>query len=174
MTSHSHDATANRRPVLDSTEIHEVLSMTLIANSDTLDNDWVSTSYSCSSCGLVTTSAFRPIATHTHKYRNLRARLRASVMIDVSRAGLNLKAVLIRDRVKLVEGEDEARRINCLIHLKYVTSEVLRDASVACYLLEDDNITVKEHMDHVISWNLDNSKAGKALRVGGWFRPFDG
>ena len=65
MISHSHDATANRRPVLDSAEIHEVLSMTLIANLDTLDDDWVSISYPCGSCGLVTTSAFRPIATHT-------------------------------------------------------------------------------------------------------------
>jgi hypothetical protein len=95
-------------------------------------------------------------------------------MIDVSRAGLNLKGVLIRGRVELVEGEDEARRINRLIHLKYVTPEALSNASVASYLSEDDDVTVKVHMDHVISWKLDDSNAGKALRVGGWFRPLDG
>jgi hypothetical protein len=43
-------------------------------------------------------------------------------MIDVSRAGLDLKGVLIRGRVEFVYGE-EARRINLSIHLKYVTSE---------------------------------------------------
>jgi len=44
-----------------------------------------------------------PTSHHTHKYRNLRARPRASVMIDRSQAGLNLKGVLIRGHVELVE-----------------------------------------------------------------------
>ena len=44
---------------------------------------------------------------------------KASVMIDISRAGLNLKGVLIKGQVELVVGED-ARKINRLIHLKYV------------------------------------------------------
>jgi hypothetical protein len=47
-------------------------------------------------------------------------------MIDVSRAGLDLKGVLIRGRVELVEGE-EAHKINHMIHLKYVTPEGLGD-----------------------------------------------
>ena len=94
-------------------------------------------------------------------------------MIDVSRAGLNLKGVLIRGRVDLVEG-DEARRINHSIHLKYVTPEALSDASVASSLSEGDDVTVKVHMDHVVSWNLADSKAGQTLGIGGWFRPLDG
>jgi hypothetical protein len=28
-------------------------------------------------------------------------------------------------------------------------------------------------MDHLISWNLSDSKAGKALSMGGWFYPLD-
>ena len=82
-------------------------------------------------------------------------------MIDVSRVGLDLKGVLIRGRVELVYGED-ARQINRLIHLKYVTPEVLSEANVAVYFSKGDDVTVKIHLDHLISWNLASSKAGKA------------
>lgn len=172
MTSRFPDAAANRPPILGSAEIHNLLSMTLIANLATLDDDggihllpmWLLR---------VGNDICIPTSRYTHKYRNLLARPRASVMIDVSRAGLNLKGVLIRGQVELIEGE-EARRINRLIHLKYVTPEALSDSSVASYFSEGDDVTVKVHMDHLISWNLNDSKAGKALRVGGWFRPLDG
>lgn len=113
-----------------------------------------------------------PTSHHTHKYRNLRARPRASVMIDVSKAGLNLKGVLIRGRVKLVNGK-EAQEINRSIHLKYVTPDALNDPNVVSYLAGGDDITVKVSMDHLISWNLANLKAGHALGAGGWFLPLD-
>jgi hypothetical protein len=29
-------------------------------------------------------------------------------------------------------------------------------------------------MEHIVNWNLADSKAGKALRVNGWSRPLDG
>src|SRR5580765_619849 len=96
----------------------------------------------------------------------------ASVMIDISRAGLDLRGVLIKGRVVLVEG-DEAQRINRAIHLKYVTLEGLSDSNVASYLSKGDDITVKNHMDHLNNWNLVDSEAGMALRTGGWSRPLD-
>ncbi|HEY9386699.1 MAG TPA: pyridoxamine 5'-phosphate oxidase family protein [Nitrososphaeraceae archaeon] len=171
MTSSSPETAADRPPVLSSAEIDELLSMTLIANLATLDDD--------GSIHLLPMWFLRigndiciPTSHHTHKYRNLRARPRASVMIDVSRAGLNLKGVLIRGRVELIEGE-EARQINRSIHLKYVTPEALSDASVTSYLSKGDDVTVKLHMDRLISWNLASSKAGEALHAGGWFRPLD-
>ena len=89
-------------------------------------------------------------------------------MIDISRAELNLKGVLIRGQVTLIEG-DEARQIDPSIHMKYVTPEGLSDASVASYLSKGDDVTVKIHMDHLISWNLADSKAGKALSISGGF-----
>jgi hypothetical protein len=92
-------------------------------------------------------------------------------MIDISRAGLNLKGVLIRGRVGFIEGE-EAYNINRAIHLKYVTQEGLSDTDVASYLSKGDDITVMVHMD-LINWNLADSKAGKALSAGGWSRPLD-
>jgi nitroimidazol reductase NimA-like FMN-containing flavoprotein (pyridoxamine 5'-phosphate oxidase superfamily) len=173
MTSRSPpDAIANRPLILSPAEIDELLSMTLIANLATLDDD--------GSIHLLPIWFLRvgddiciPTSRQTHKYRNLQARPRASVTIDLSREGLNLKGVLIRGRVELVEGED-ARRINRSIHLKYVTLEALSDDSVASYLSKGDDITVKVHMDQLVSWNLADSKAGRALRAGGWSRPLDG
>lgn len=90
------------------------------------------------------------------------------MMIDVSKAGLNLKGVLIRGQVELVEGE-EGQRINRCIHLKCLTPDALSDPSVASYLSKGDDVTVKVHMDHLNSWNLSDSKAGRALSAGGWF-----
>jgi len=95
------------------------------------------------------------------------------VTLDISRAGLNLKGVLIKGQVELVIGE-EARKINRLIHLKYVMPDALNDLIVASYLSKGDDVTVKVHMDHLISWNLADSEAGLALRIGGWFHPLDG
>jgi nitroimidazol reductase NimA-like FMN-containing flavoprotein (pyridoxamine 5'-phosphate oxidase superfamily) len=173
MTSRSSsDAAANKPPVLSSAEIDELLSMTLIANLATLDDDDGSIHLLPMWFLRIGNDICIPTSHHTHKYRNLLARPHASVMIDVSRAGLNLKGVLIRGRVELVEG-DEARQINRSIHLKYVTPDALSDSSVASYLSEGDDVTVKVHMDHVISWNLADSKAGQALGIGGWFRPLD-
>jgi hypothetical protein len=71
-------------------------------------------------------------------------------MIDLSQAGLNLRGVLIRGRADLLYGE-EARQINLLIHLKYVTVRGLNDAEVASYLSKGDDVTIKIHMDHLSS-----------------------
>ena len=171
MAGRSTDAAADKPSVLSSAEIDKILSMTLIANLATLDHD--------DSIHVLPMWFLRvgndiciPTSSHSHKYRNLRARPRASVMIDVSRAGLDLKGVLIKGRAELVYGE-EARQINRLIHLKYVKPEGLSDTNVATYLSKGDDVTVKIHMDHLISWNLAGSKAGKALSVSGGFHPLD-
>src|SRR5918996_1726619 len=164
MTSHS-PATATTKPgALSSAENDKLLSMTLIANLGTTDDD--------GSIHLLPMWFMRigneiciPSSHHTYKYRNLRARPRGSVMIDVSKAGLNIKGVLIRGKVKLVDGE-EAQRINRSIHLKYVTLEALNDPNVASYLSKGDDITIKISMDHLISWNLADSKAGQAVYAG--------
>lgn len=85
---------------------------------------------------------------------------------------LELKGVLIRGHVELVEGE-EARRINHEIHLKYVMEEGLRDPRVKAYLSKGDDVTVKIRMDHLINWNLSASKAGTALRLNGQSKQLD-
>lgn len=171
MTSGSNTGAEVRPPSLTAAEIDKLLSMTLIANLATLGEN--------EDIHIVPMWFLRlgnaiciPTSRHTLKYKNLVTRPRASVMIDISRAGLNLKGVLIRGQVELVEGE-EARKINHMIHLKYVTPEGLGDSSVSAYLSQGDDITIKIHMDHLINWNLADSSAGKALCVSGRSRPLD-
>ena len=167
-SSSDHDI---RLPSLTPLEIDKILSMTLIANLATLGED--------DSIHIVPMWFIRlgndiciPTSRHTRKYKNLKARPYASVMIDISREGLDLKGVLIRDPVELVEGE-EARKINHQIHLRYVTEQGLNDPNVASYLSKGDDITVRIHMEHIVNWNLADSKAGRALRVKGQSRQLD-
>jgi len=158
-------------PSLSSAEIDKILSMTLFANLATLGED--------NTIHIVPMWFIRlgndiciPTSRHTRKYRNLKARPYASVVIDISREGLDLKGVLIRGPVEFVEGE-EARKINHQIHLKYVTEEGLNERSVASYLSKGDDVTVRINMEHIVNWNLADSNAGRALRVKGRSRQLD-
>ena len=72
------------------------------------------------------------------------------MQIDSSMARLNLKAALIRGQVELVEGKVAAQG-QSLYHLKYVTQDVLNDPCTASYLSRGDDVTVKVHMDRLIS-----------------------
>jgi nitroimidazol reductase NimA-like FMN-containing flavoprotein (pyridoxamine 5'-phosphate oxidase superfamily) len=167
-SSSDHDVSS---PSLTPLEIDKILSMTLIANLATLDEG--------NTIHIVPMWFIRlgndiciPTSRHTRKYKNLKARPYASVMIDISREGLDLKGVLIKGPVELVEGE-EARKINHQIHLKYVTEQGLNDPNVASYLSKGDDITVRMHMEHIVNWNLADSNAGRALRVVGQSRQLD-
>lgn len=171
MASNSSSGHDVRTPSLTPSEIDKILSMTLIANLATLGED--------DTIHIVPMWFIRlgndiciPTSRHTRKYKNLKARPYASVMIDISREGLDLKGALIRGPVELVEGE-EARKINHQIHLKYVTEEGLNDPSVASYLSKGDDVTVRIHMEHIVNWNLADSKAGRALRIKGRSRQLD-
>ncbi|MDW0298359.1 MAG: pyridoxamine 5'-phosphate oxidase family protein [Nitrososphaeraceae archaeon] len=171
MASNSSSGHDVRTPSLTPSEIDKILSMTLIANLATLGED--------DTIHIVPMWFIRlgndiciPTSRHTRKYKNLKARPYASVMIDISREGLDLKGALIRGPVELVEGE-EARKINHQIHLKYVTEEGLNDPSVASYLSKGDDVTVRIHMEHIVNWNLADSKAGRALRVKARSRQLD-
>jgi nitroimidazol reductase NimA-like FMN-containing flavoprotein (pyridoxamine 5'-phosphate oxidase superfamily) len=171
MASNSISENNVKPPSLTAEEIDKILSMTLIANLATLGEDdtihivpmWFIR---------IGNDIYIPTSRNTHKFKNLVERPRASVMIDISHAGLDLKGVLIKGTVELVEG-DEAREINHQIHLKYVTEEGLKDPSVASYLSKGDDVTVKIQMDQVVNWNLADSKAGRALHDNGWSRPLD-
>ena len=171
MASNSRSGHDDRPTSLTPSEIDKILSMTLIANLATLGED--------DTIHIVPMWFVRlgndiwiPTSRHTRKYKNLKARPYASVMIDISRKGLDLKGAMIRGPVELVEGE-EARKINHQIHLKYVTEEGLKDPRVASYLSKGDDVTVRIHMEHIVNWNLADSKAGRALRVKGRSRQLE-
>ncbi len=156
---------------LNPSQINEILSKTLIAKLGTVDPTG---SIHIVPMWFIHEDEFIliPTSQKTHKFRNLQARPYASVMIDISLEGLDLKGVMIRGKVELVRGED-ARLINHEIHLKYINPEAFKDSAVADYLTTGDDVTLKIHIDNLISWNLADSLAGLAITKGKWSRPLD-
>lgn len=162
---------ASQRPEI-SAEVEELLSMRLIANLGTLDPSgtihlvpmWFER---------VGSHIHIPTSHRTRKYRNLQRHPYASVMIDLSRAGLDLRGVLIRGAVTLVDG-DEARALNRSIHRRYVTDAGLQQPEVAASLTAGDDRTIRVSIDDVVSFDLASSPAGRALRESGNVHPLDG
>lgn len=172
MTSRFPDAAAIAPPHLTDEEVEDLLAKTLIAKLATLDP---------SGTIHVVPMWYERVGSHIHiptsrltrKYKNLRRISIASVMVDISRAGLDLRGVLIRGTVELIEG-DEAKRLNRSIHLRYVTPEGLDQPEVAAYLAAGDDITIKVSMDEVVTWNNAGSPAGRSLIASGNVRTLDG
>jgi nitroimidazol reductase NimA-like FMN-containing flavoprotein (pyridoxamine 5'-phosphate oxidase superfamily) len=173
MTSHSPErrAAAVAPPRLTEEEIDQLLSMTLIANLATIDR-----------AGTIHVvpiwyrheppHILMPTSRLTQKYRNLQRNPRASVMVDLSRAGLDLRGVLVRGSVRIVEGA-EAKRLNRSIHLRYVTAEGLRQPEVSRYLSEGDDVTLMLSMDKLVSWNNSASPSGQVLLQSRNHQPLD-
>lgn len=162
MTSVSRDVSAAdvKPPRLTEQEVDELLEKRLIANLASVDEQ--------GDVHLVPMWFRRdgdhiliPTSHHTRKIRNLRHRPRASVMVDQSRSGLDLKGVLIRGDVELVEGP-RALDLNRSIHLRYVSERGLSRPGVSRYLGGDD-VTVRLAMDEVITWNMAAGAAGREL-----------
>jgi|tagenome__1003787_1003787.scaffolds.fasta_scaffold20986274_5 nitroimidazol reductase NimA-like FMN-containing flavoprotein (pyridoxamine 5'-phosphate oxidase superfamily) len=107
-----------------------------------------------------------PTSHHTRKAKNLRARPSATVMIDRSVGGLDLRGVVIRGAVELVEG-DAARSLNRSIHERYVSADALALEPVAAYLNHGDDLTIAVAMERVATWNLADGEAGRAIRAAG-------
>jgi nitroimidazol reductase NimA-like FMN-containing flavoprotein (pyridoxamine 5'-phosphate oxidase superfamily) len=156
---------------LSEQEVQELLSLRLIANLATFDRR--------GSIHIVPIwfkheddHIHMPTSHTTQKYRNLARNPRASVMIDLSRSGLDLRGVLIQGTVQIVEGE-EARGLNRAIHLRYVTAQGLRQPEVRTYLSDGDDVTLVLSMGKVVSWNNSVSASGKALLGTGNHEPLD-
>src|SRR5438270_3957738 len=101
MTNHSPDREEVLPLQLSADEIDELLAARLIANLASINPN--------GTVHLVAMwfrrdgdSLIFPTSSHTRKARNLRARPQATAMIDLSRAGLELKGVQIKGRVELV------------------------------------------------------------------------
>jgi nitroimidazol reductase NimA-like FMN-containing flavoprotein (pyridoxamine 5'-phosphate oxidase superfamily) len=158
-------------PQLSTDEVDELLAKRLIAKLATIDPSgtihavpmWYER---------VDSHIHIPTSRRTRKYRNLVRHPFASVVVDISRSGLDLRGVLIRGAVDLVDGE-KARALNRSIHLRYVTPEAFDQPEVAAYLAEGDDVTIRVSMDRVVTWNNAGSPAGRALIASGNVRPLD-
>lgn len=112
-----------------------------------------------------------PTNGRTQKARNLERDPRATVMIDDSRGGLDLRGVTLVCRAEIDRGGD-AREVNRRIHLKYLTERGRTLPAVDGYLSTDD-VTLKLEPIRISSWDLSSTAAGRALVESGEFRPLD-
>jgi general stress protein 26 len=112
-----------------------------------------------------------PTSGKTRKARNLEHDPRATVMIDDSRGGLDLRGITLTGRATILRGAD-AVALNRRIHLKYLT-EHGRDLDVVDRYLSTDDITIRFEPERVSSWNLADTEQGQALRESGEFHALD-
>ena len=112
-----------------------------------------------------------PTSARTRKARNLERDPRATVMIDDSRGGLDLRGVTLVCRGDVVRDED-ARTVNRRIHLKYLTERGRELPEVDRYLSTDD-VTLRLQPVRVSAWDLRTTAGGAALIASGEFRPLD-
>jgi general stress protein 26 len=112
-----------------------------------------------------------PTSGATRKARNLERDPRATVMIDDSRGGLELRGITLTGRAAILRGV-EAVALNRRIHLKYLT-EHGRELEVVDRYLSTDDVTIRFEAERASSWNLADTEQGRALREGGAFHPLD-
>ena len=112
-----------------------------------------------------------PTSAATRKVRNLERESRATVMIDDSRGGFDLRGITLTGRAAILR-DPEAVSLNRRIHLKYVT-ERGRDLQPVDRYLGTDDVTIRFVPERVSSWDLRNTEQSRALVDTGEFRPLD-
>jgi len=148
----------------------ELLEARLIANFATLNRD--------GSVHLVPLwylwdgeAVLLPTSGATRKVRNLERDARATVMIDDSRGGFDLRGITLTGRVAILRG-GEAVALNRRIHLRYLT-ERGRDLEPVDRYLATDDVTIRFAPERASSWDLRSTEQGRALIETGEFRPLD-
>jgi PPOX class probable F420-dependent enzyme len=109
-----------------------------------------------------------PTHARTRKAKNLQRDHRATVMIDDSRGGFDLRGLTLVCRGEIV-GAPASRALNRRIHLKYVTQRGLELEPVKRYLATDD-VTLRLRPTRISSWDLRETAQGRALLESGEYR----
>jgi nitroimidazol reductase NimA-like FMN-containing flavoprotein (pyridoxamine 5'-phosphate oxidase superfamily) len=158
------------RDLLNDELVQELLARRLIANLATVNSDG-----SAHVVGMwflwENGRLLLPTNGSTRKARNLERDPRATVMIDDSRGGLDLRGVTLVCSAEIRRG-DNARTVNRRIHLKYLTGRGRELPAVDDYLSTDD-VTLELEPIRFSSWDLRGTAAGRALGDSGEFRPLD-
>jgi PPOX class probable F420-dependent enzyme len=102
-----------------------------------------------------------PTGRRTRKARNLQRDPRATVMIDDSKGGFDLRGVTLACEAEIVD-LPLSRELNRRVHLKYVTEPGLELDPVRRYLATDD-VTLRLRPTKISSWDLRNTEQGRAL-----------
>jgi PPOX class probable F420-dependent enzyme len=113
-----------------------------------------------------------PTSGRTRKCRNLARDPRATVMIDDSRGGLDLRGVTLVGEAEIVGGAD-VPAVNRAIHLRYLTEAGRALQEVDAYLRTDD-VTVRFVPRRISSWDLRSTAQCRAIAAAGAARPLYG
>lgn len=146
--------------VLTSELARELLSARLIANLATLNRD--GTAHVVAMWFVWDGNAIMsPTSRATRKAKNLVRDPRATVMIDDSRGGFDLRGLTIVGHAEIIESP-RSLELNRMVHRKYVTERGLALPPVHTYLATDD-ITIRIVPEKASSWDLRATEQGRAL-----------
>lgn len=152
--------------VLSGELARELLAARLIANLATLNPD--GTAHVVAMWFLWDGQAIlSPTSRRTRKAKNVVRDPRATVMIDDSRGGFDLRGITIVGDAELIE-PPESLELNRRIHRKYVTDRGLELEPVRAYLSTDD-VTIRIRPVKVSAWDLRKTEQGRALAESGEF-----
>jgi PPOX class probable F420-dependent enzyme len=120
-------------------------------------------------------SLFVATSAKTQKLRNVKARPKASLMVDMRKPGKE-RGVTATGKVELISG-DESQQINRRIHGRYLSAAALSDPSIGPVFAAFDNVTLRITPDSWITWDmaaLDTQAFGGRLGgTPGYMLPLD-
>ena len=97
-----------------------------------------------------------PSPLNTLKVRNIKERPAASLVIDSYSGKLKARGVFMEGRARIVTGP-RSRRLNRLVHAKYLGSKTIRQKKWKSFMAEDDATIVFEPSKR-ISWDFTKLK----------------
>lgn len=107
-------------------------------------------------------SLFVATSAKTQKLRNVKARPKASLMVDMRKPGKE-RGVTAAGKVELISG-DASQQINRRIHSRYLSTAALSDPGIGPVFAAFDNVTLRITPDSWITWDM---AALDALAFGG-------
>ena len=159
------------RDVLSDELVRELLAARLIANLATINPD--GTPHVVAMWFLWDGEAIlSPTSRKTRKAKNIVRDGRATVMVDDSRGGFDLRGVTLVGTAELVD-PPASLELNREIHRKYVTDAGLALPPVRTYLGTDD-VTIRIVPARVSSWDLRETEHGRALAETGEYHRLTG
>lgn len=145
----------------------ELLAARLIANLATLNPD--GSVHLVAMWFLWEDAVLFPTSGRSQKARNVARDPRASVMIDDSRGGLDVRGVTFAGQAEILRGK-EAALINSRIHRKYLTEAAFELDPVAEAVRHDD-VTIRFVPERGRMWDLSGYEATRLVQQRGDFEP---
>lgn len=88
----------------------------------------------------------------THKARNVTARAKASLMVDLRKAGAE-RGVTAAGKAELISGE-RSRELNRGIHSRYLSSAAMSDPLIGPVFASFDDVTIQITPTSWITWDM--------------------